>query len=302
MILSPFVSIIIVQYNNSDDTIGCLESLKNLNYPNFRVVLIDNASEIKHFNNVRLYVESLKDIRFSFIVSKKNLGYSGGNNLGIKKALKNKADYIFILNPDTTVKSTVLTKLIEVAEANSKIGIVGPTINENASRIVYGGKINWLKPELAHSEIPPLNTDRLLLDTNLYILGAAMLIKKNVINKIGLLDERYFLYFEDADYCMRARKVGCQLAIATNTSIDHSVSKSTNQLGSAKLLYYHYRNAHLFNWENGPFYIKLALPFWSFFIIIKQLAKILLDRESVISKAILAGIIDFYKKNFGKIS
>ena len=128
-----------------------------------------------------------------------------------------------------------------------------------------------------------------------------MLIKKEVIKKIGLLDERYFLYFEDADYCVLARKADYELVIVPEARVDHAVSTSTNQLGSALLLRYHFRNAHLFNLKNGPWYVKLALPFWSFFIIIKQLIKLALGRNTQISKAILSGVLDFYKNNLGKI-
>lgn len=296
----PRVFIIILQYNNSQDTIGCLNSVKELDYTNYEVIIVDNGSEVK-------YIEALKDIassldlrcpKIKIITLDSNLGYSGGNNVGIKYALEHGADYVFILNPDTTVEKTVLSKLTERAESDPAIGIIGPAIVEG-NKIVFGGKIEWLKPKLSHLLVEPLSG--ISSSTNKYVIGAAMLIKREVIEKIGLLDECYFLYFEDTDYCLRASKAGFKLAVVPEATVRHQPSSSTKMLGAPLLLRYHYRNAHLFNWKNSPFWVKIILPFWSIFIIIKQLIKILFGREPEISKSILAGVLDFYKGRFGQI-
>ena len=121
--MSSSIFIIVLQYNNSRDTIKCLESVKELDWQNFKAVVVDNASEIQHLNNIRLFVESqkrAKEKRFKLIENRSNLGYAGGNNVGIKYALENGADYVFILNPDTTVRSNFLTKLIETADKTRK--------------------------------------------------------------------------------------------------------------------------------------------------------------------------------------
>ncbi len=306
----PSVSIIILQYNNSQDTIRCLESVKGLEYPNFEVIVVDNASKLEHLNNTRLFVESQPrnihtyalrgqaNSRYHLITSKENLGYSGGNNAGIKLALQNHADYVLILNPDSVVEADLLLKLIKKSQSEQEIGIVGPAINEYSDkreRVVYGGLIEWLKPELKHLE-------SYLPNSAFFISGAAILIKGDVFEKIGFLDERYFLYFEDADFCLRAKKAGYKLAIANDALIRHQISSTTGSMGNSLLLRYHYRNSHLFNWKNGPIHIKIALPFWSFFIIIKQLIKIVfVPPKRQISLAILRGIIDFYTGKFGKI-
>ena len=295
----PKVVIIILQYNNSQDTIRCLNSVKEFDYANYNIITVDNASNSKDFNNLRFFIESVKDPNLTLMPSEQNLGYAGGNNLGIKQAIENGSDYVFILNPDTIVEKNTLTKLIEAGESNSKIGILGPAIDEG-QHTIYGGKIGWLKPELAHNEIKPITYNP---KPKIYVIGAAMLIKRQVIEKIGLLNERYFLYFEDADYCVRAMRSGYQMALASEVKVTHDVSASTSQLGSALLLRYHFRNAHLFNWKNGPWYIKLALPFWSIFIIIKQLIKLAFaPSKREVSRSILTGVIDFYKNKLGKIN
>lgn len=299
---NPKISIIILQYNNSRDTIRCLNSVKELGYSNYEVIIVDNASSVNHVDTIRDLLKNLSPKTYHLKPITSNSGYSGGNNIGIKQALENGADYVFILNPDTTIEKNILTKLVETTESDPKIGILGPTINENG-KTVYGGQIQWLKPELVHSINPPLNTKYLILNTKKYIPGAAILIKRRVIEKIGLLDERYFLYFEDADYCERAKRVGYKLAIVPEALVYHKPPSSTFSLGTPLLLRYHYRNAHLFNWKNGPVWVKLVLPFWSFFIIIKQLLKIAFaPSKREISRAILVGVVDFYKGRFGHIA
>lgn len=295
--------IVILQYNNSQDTIRCLDSVKELDYPNYEVIIVDNGSNVKDVNKIRNWIQkehhSDSYTKYEILDTKYNSGYSGGNNIGIKYALENRADYLLILNPDTTIRKNTLTKLIEAAESDSQIGILGPAVNENG-KTVYGGKIDWLQPELSHLVVELLS-ELSGSTTKFYIPGAAMLIKRQVIEKIGLLDERYFLYFEDADFCKRAKQAGFKLAIVPDAVVHHKPSSSTFSLGTPLLLRYHYRNAHLFNWKNGPPWVKFILPFWSFFIIIKQLTKLLLGREREISKAILAGVVDFYRRRLGKI-
>ncbi|MEX1064025.1 MAG: glycosyltransferase family 2 protein [Candidatus Paceibacterota bacterium] len=295
----PKIFVIVLQYNNSRDTIGCLESAKELGYPETHIVVIDNASSIDHVNNIRFFVENQeKKDRITLIENKTNTGYAGGNNTGIRFALKNKADYVLILNPDVRVKPNLLDEMLGAERLSPNVGLVGTGIDEG-DRIINCGKIEWLNPELRHEKQEIGN----LLDKDCYIPGNTILIKKSVIKKIGMLDEKYFLYFEDADFCQRAKREGFNLVTIQDALVNHSVSSSTSSLGSALLLRYHYRNAHLFNSKNGPWYVKIALPFWSFYIIIKQLAKIVLSpRKRKISKAILAGVTDFYKGRFGKIA
>ncbi len=289
----PRVLIIILQYNNSKDTINCLDSVLSLNYPNFEILVVDNHSDTEHLAKVEKFINSRADSHIKLQISESNLGYSGGNNLGIKYALENDADYIWILNNDTSVEINSLLKLVEAGEKNQKIGILSPILDEG-NRRVYGGKIKWLKSELAHSIQK--------LEINHYIPGTAMLLRSEMVKKIGFLDERYFLYFEDAEYSMRAQKAGYKLEAVTGSLVYHAVSNTTKKLGSPVLLRYHYRNAHIFNIDNGPLWAKIILPFWSIFIIIKQLAKIIfMPAKRSISRAILMGVLDFYFGRYGKM-
>lgn len=290
---SPLVFVDLVVFNNSGDIISCLKSLKEQTFTRFEIVIVDNASNSTEVNHITSFINRQTSgiQKIHFIKNERNLGYSGGNNVGIKYALEHGASEILILNPDTTADTYLLEEMHNVLVSDSKVGIVGPVIDEG-NRKIAGGKISWLKPELNHTE------ERSRYD---FLTGACFLVKSEVFEKVGLFDERYFLYFEDADFCVRARKAGYQLVTAENALLHHKVSATTSKLGSARLLRYHYRNTHVFNMKNAPIWAFILLPFWSILIIIKQLLKLAVGRDKVISKEILLGVLDFYRGRFGKI-
>jgi GT2 family glycosyltransferase len=251
--INPKVFIIILHYKNWKDTNECLASLKNLNYDNFKTIVIDNDKE--------------------------NRGFAGGNNLGIKQALEKGADYVLLLNNDTVVEPNFLKELVEAGESDKKAGILGP----------IGGKINWLYTKGVH-----------VTKNNKYISGACMLVKREVIEKIGLMDEEYFLYCEDVDWCLKARKAGYKCVVVLEAKIWHKVSSSA-KAESFSYIYYHTRNGLLLAKKNAPFFIKILAYLWSFWIFVKQIIKLVIFPEKKKwAKAIRLGIGDFYKRKFGK--
>lgn len=349
--IPPRVFIIILQYNHSPDTIRCLNSIKQLAYPNYQVVVVDNASQSSEIDNTKKYLKSqfsqgrTLDLQkgSTLIFNEKNLGYAGGNNIGISYALEHGADYVFVLNNDTTVPPDLLDKLVATAESDPQVGIVGPAIREGDGRTAYYGKISWLKSELKH--IYQQRSRLLTLESNSgrgpaqnfakqnfnsggtdgtgspgldervgsrrsfelfnkeYVIGAGMLIKKEVLEKIEGFDEVYFLYFEDADLCLRAQMAGYRLKIAPETAISHQVSTSTSSLGKPLILRYHMRNALIFNSLNAPWPIRFSLIFWSAYILLKNFLKVFLFPTKVpAGEAIIDGVLDFYKNRYGKIS
>ncbi len=311
---SPLIFVVLVAFNNSEDVISCLKSLKEQTFSRFEVIIVDNASNQVEIDNITMFITSQEvgNSRIKFIKNDSNLGYSGGNNVGIKYAIEHGARYVLGLNPDTLLARDAISTMIEVAERDSKIGAIGPVIDEG-SRIIYGGKIEWLKPELRH-----LTTRHPLSAKNFFLTGACLLVRREVFEKIaterergstkaqqsvrGLFDERYFLYFEDADLCVRIQKAGYKLSIADQAKLYHKVSATTSKLGAPKLLRYHYRNAHVFNMKHAPAWAFILLPFWSILIIIKQLLKLMVGKDKQISKEILLGVLDFYRGNFGRIT
>ena len=286
------LSMVTINYNSSENTINLLESLRNQTSKDFEIIVVDNNSA--DVNKLMDYQTSENSI--IYIKNDRNLGYSGGNNTGIKKALENGADWVLLLNNDTWAESSFVGRLR--ANLEGKKGIVGLALDEG-NKVAYAGQIQWLKSTLFH--ITTLKVVMTKSVDKLYTIGGAMLIHKRVFDKIGFLDENYFLYFEDADFCQRARKAGIPISFVSKIKILHAVSASTKKLGSPMLLRYHYRNALYFNLKNGPWYIKLLVWLWSWLIISKQIIKITAGKNIDQSLAVLKGVGDWYIGRMGKL-
>ena len=202
------VTTVVVNWNGLDDTRRCLESLQRLDYPEFSVVLVDNGS------TERMPVE-LPGVEL--IRSDHNRGFAGGANLGIGRALEGNAAYVWLLNNDTEVEPRTLSALVATAEADPRVGVVGGVLPD-----AWGG--GSIDPWTGVSK--PATSSRDRLD---YITGACMLIRSAVFDEVGLLDDSYFFYYEDADFCVRARAAGWRLAVAPDARLGHRGSASVNR-------------------------------------------------------------------------
>ena len=294
----PKVFIIIVNWNGESDTLECLESLKNNDYPNYEVVIIDNGSKEKF---------QVSDPKIKVIYNKKNLGFSGGSNVGIKYALENKADYILLLNNDTVVSNNFLSKMVKVAESDNNYGIIGPKIYFPDSKKIWfaGGKINWLYNKgtmRGFNEIDHNQYDKPEIQETDYITGCCALVKREVVEKIGLMPEEYFLYYEDTDWSLSAQKHGYKCVFAPEAVIYHKGSKST-VAESSSYIYYHIRNGLILAKKYAPWYIKPFVYLDIIWRIKKQLIKyIFFPKKRIWAKYILLGIKDFYFNKKGKIN
>ncbi len=275
---NPRVFIIVLHYQNWEDTNDCLKSLDKLDYDNFEMTVIDN--------------------------DKNNRGFAGGNNTGIKQALEKGADYILLLNNDTIVEPNFLKKLIEVGESDEEIGIIGSVIYEYGTDKIHfaGGRVNWLYTKGVH--ISAKRSDQpfqpSIINEVDYITGCCLLIKREIIEKIGLLDEDYFLYCEDVDWCLRAKKAGFRCVAVPEAKIWHKVSSSAKE-ASFSYIYYHTRNGLLLAKRNAPSFIKVLAYSQSVLIFGKQVIKlVLLPQKRIWARAIMRGIEDFFKGRFGK--
>jgi len=224
-----------LNWNGKEDTIDCLKSLKNITYPNYEVIVIDNAStdgSVEEF-------QELVDIKL--IVNKENLGYSKGNNVGIQYAINNKADYVLILNNDTVVDPHFLSELVKIANSNEKIGILGPkTYYVDPSNMIYyaGGKINWYTGQPKHIGQKKVDKGQYDQISNVdFIAGSCMLIKKEVIEQIGLLPNDYFLLWEDIDYSVKANRNGFELVYVPDSKIWHKESASIKTIKHRRLFF-----------------------------------------------------------------
>ncbi|HXV27151.1 MAG TPA: glycosyltransferase family 2 protein [Candidatus Paceibacterota bacterium] len=297
------LTLVTVNFNNAEATLGLLRSLERQSDRDFDVIVVDNASAPGDRALVGEFISSTT-ISADLVLNERNLGFSGGNNLAIRKALAQSAEWIVLINNDTTVSGDFIRNL--KAALPKEPAVVGIPLSEEGSdrgegrRIAYAGLVKWLKPTLPHIyEIEKLGAEHSQL---LYAVGAGMAVHRDAFAKAGLLDERYFLYFEDADFSLRARRAGVSVRFISAPSITHGVSVSTRKLGAPLLLRYHARNALLFNKTHGPWWVRKSLPFAAFYGIVRQSVKLLLmPARRPESRAIMAGIVDFYAKRFGYI-
>lgn len=302
----PKVFIIILNWNGYKDTVACLDSLKNLDYPNYEIIVIDNGSTDDSTPQFK-FLGGSDPPRFKLIENEKNLGFSGGNNVGIKYALENGAEYILLLNNDTIIEPSFLKELIKVGESNKEVGVLGPKILfAGEPNLIWsaGGKFSWFasrginqrkyKETDSEEEKEPIEAD--------YISGCALLIKREVIDKIGLLDNKFFLYYEDTDWNFRAKKAGFKVVYIPKAKIWHKVSLSVKKLSSPTVLYYDTRNRLLLIQKHALFPIKTLFYIWSFWFYLKQMIKrVLFPSKKEEAKLIQKAIGDFWRGKFGKI-
>jgi GT2 family glycosyltransferase len=283
----PKVAILILNWNGWEDTIECIESVLQIDYPNYYAIVIDNGStndsitKIKDYADGKIKIKSKyvkyspknkpiklleltnknadsseKDLgdhgkeffktkidqRLILLKNEKNFGFAEGNNIGMRFALTGfDPDYILLLNNDVTVEPDFLTKMIKVGESDKKSGIIGSKIPyyDNPDKNWFcKGIINWFSINIAYhsdkcrEEI--INSD--------YITGCVALIKKEVIEKVGYLDKTLFLYFEDADYCLRARNSGYSMVVVPSAIVYHKVSATSYSFIKSTAQYYFSRN------------------------------------------------------------
>lgn len=243
------VAIILVNYNGTRDTLTCLESLKNISYENYYVIVVDNYSKK---NEIDLLKKSQSLFGFEMLTAESNRGFSAGNNLGIQKALEKGAEYILLLNNDTVVHVDFLKNLLRAFDEDEKCGIATGTIYfENDRKKVWcaGGKFNdrTFKASMLGYGKRDYKVPNSIKDIS-FATGCCMCIKSNVVREIGMLDEDFFLYEEDTEFCFRARKNGWKIKYSPESVIYHKVSASTGggEKASPITQYYMVRNKFLF--------------------------------------------------------
>ncbi|MBL7094760.1 glycosyltransferase family 2 protein [candidate division KSB1 bacterium] len=223
---NPKVSIILVNWNNSYDTIECIESLKQLIYYNNEIIVVDNNStydSIKELENVD---------NINLIQNNNNLGFAGGNNVGIEFALKGNSDYVLLLNNDTVVDERFLSILIKGATEEKNIGIIGGKIyyyNEPAKIWSAGGGLTKTTKRTFQYGENKIDKKQYNREKEVdFLSGCCMLIRREVFEKIGLLDADYFMYYEDVDFCLRAKKF-FKIVYIPEALIWHKVSATTEK-------------------------------------------------------------------------
>lgn len=245
------VSIIIVNWNGWRDTVECIASTRQLDYPNFEVIVVDNASTDDSVGRIR---EHCPEVRI--IEAGENLGFAGGNNVGIRAALKAGAHYVWPLNNDTVVEARALSQLVEAHAAHPNAGALGSKIlffDRPKTVWFAGGFISKTWGWTQHRGESETDSEENLSPSPVdYVSGASMLVPSLVLEKVGLMREEYFLYWEEVDWCTRIRKAGFDVLYVPASRIWHKVGASTPKDQEPRKWRYEGRNRVLFYRLNEP--------------------------------------------------
>jgi GT2 family glycosyltransferase len=238
--MSSSAAIVIVNWNGYEDTRRCLRSLRRLQYENYSVVVVDNASS--DGSVTKLGVEFPE---YVILQSGANGGFAAGANIGIRHALDSGASYILLLNSDTEVESDVLTLLIETAATHEDVGLVGSKVacmSQPERLWSYGGAFNLNTGQARHFLSEDERREfRIRQPWYLYVPACALLIRRECIQNAGFLSERYFHLAEDVEYCIRAQQKGWKIALDPRVTILHRGSASMSRF-SPLYNYYEQRN------------------------------------------------------------
>jgi GT2 family glycosyltransferase len=252
--LPPRVAAIVLSYNGLDLTLDCLASLLYQDYPRLDVILVDN-----HSQDGTVEAVSTKFPEVQVIASPENLGYASGNNLGMQTAMERGCEVFFLVNNDTRLSPDCVSTLVSALENNPSAGAAGPMVYtfEGLGRISSaGGKIDWRYAsainvgagEIDQAQYPARPVD--------FINGCGFMVTRKVVQRVGMLDPKYFMYWEETDWSMRLQQAGFQLLFVPQAHMEHRATLVDNEQ-SPTTLYYLTRNRLLFFSRYSHFPTKL---------------------------------------------
>jgi len=300
------VAIIILNWKRSDLTIDLIKQFKLIKAKNifFHIILIDNHSPDKSFSKFKKLFD--KDPLITLLKTNANLGFSAGVNYGLNHAIEKRYDFALVINSDVKITPNFLQELIKPFEKNPKLVITGPKIyftkghefhknrysKNQLGKVLWsvGGTIDWKNIYAQNKGIDEVDTGQYNhIDNNIdFISGCCMLINLTLLKKVGLFDDDYFMYLEDADLCTRVKRSGLKIAYLPKSVIYHHNAGSSSAGGNLQQ-YYLSRNRLLFAKKYANFRAKLALFRQSFLTLL--FGKYQWQKR---------GILDFYLAKFGQ--
>ncbi len=295
----PLVSIITLNYNQTDVTCAFLESTKALTYPNYEILVCDMGSEIDPIDQIRK--GNYPNVKI--LVSQKNLGFTGGNNWGMRQA---EGDLIFIVNNDTEVTPELLDLLVEPFFLDETIGVTCPKIKffHSPNVIQYAGfeRMNVFTGRVnatGGNEVDNGQFDQPGITNGAH--GCAMMVKREVIDKVGMFPEKFFIYYEEWDWSARIKRAGYKIFYQGKAVIYHKESITMGKKSAIKV-YYHTRNRILYMRRNNT-KIQLAafLAFFTLFTAPKAIATFTVKRQFGHLKSFLRGIAWNFKSSSSSV-
>ncbi len=268
--MKPLVYVITINYNSAQHTVEMVNNLVESYYDNLKIIVVDNCSEQND-------LDKLKEItdRATIIRSETNTGFAGGNNLGIKLAMDEDADYVLLLNNDTVVEKNAISILVSKLEEGNASVACPKILNYYDRRIINyaGGDIVSYKGAVRIDGIGQVDNGIFNKERNVtFAHGCCMLIAADTIRKVGYMTEDYFLYFEDTDYSARLTRQGEKIIYCPDAVIYHKESVSTDKF-SDNYQFYFCRNRMLFTKRNIALSVKYVAYLYSLMYMIKHLAK-----------------------------
>ena len=296
------IGIVVLNYNGKIDTLACLDSITNLDADGFEIntVVVDNASSDDSVTAIRAAYPNL-----TVIINQENLGFAGGNNVGIRELLKRQMDFILILNNDTKLAKICLSELLKAAENEKRGGVFGPKIyfspgrefhkqkyhKRDEGKIIWyaGGKIDWANLLASHRGVDEVDVGQYqeMIKTQ-FVTGCALFVRSTVFKNVGLFDAKLYLYFEDIDFCKRAQKKNWDIWYVPKAILWHNNAGSTGGAGSDLQTYYFTRNRLLIGMRYAPWKTKLAL--------FREATRMLMKGNRTQKQA----VGDFLRKKYGR--
>jgi len=297
---NPKVSIIILHLNNIPCLVDCISSLNEISYSNYDIFVVHNG--VKSNTLPDALAQRSQHIA-EIIDTGANIGFSGGNNVGIRRALEKEADYVLLLNDDTEVSKDFLSLLVAIAENRPDAGMFGPRIFffDHPDKIWFDGAI--FDPEQSRITFLRAGENGEGLQETVtesdFITGCAVLVKRNLLEEIGLLNDFFFIYWEDVDWGLRAIKAGTKNLVVHNAHILHKVTISMGGLQSPRTIYHKVRSHLVFTKSHAPKAFK-GLLLRNLYDIAWLMVKSKEVGRFKLARSYIAAIWDFYAGHKGK--
>lgn len=290
------VVIVVLSWNSKKYIGECLNSLKKTKT---EIILVDGGSTDGSQEYLKTNFNELK-----LIETNKNLGYAGGNNVGLRRALEQNADFVWIVNPDIVVDQNSLEEALKVMVKDDKIAVVGSKVyfaagfefhknrytKRDLGKVIWyaGGENDWKNIFAVHYGMNEVDSGQNNKEKEVnFATGSSMLIRCDVLRQVGLLDDKYFLYYEENDLCQRIKKADYKIMYAPKSVVWHKVGQAT-EIGSSLADYYIARNRLLFGMRWAPWRAKFAL--------FRESLGLLVSGRTWQRR----GVVDFYLGRMGK--
>jgi GT2 family glycosyltransferase len=300
------VAVIIVHFLDQKLTQRCLESISHLKLKNIELqVHLVNNNPLENLTGLKRKSQKPEGFKkIGWLATGVNLGFTGGYNFGIKAALRDDPDWVLLLNNDTVLDKNLIVNLIKAVKKNPQAGIMAPKIlfspgyeyhqdryqPSQRGKVIWfaGGVIDWHNVLASHRGVDEVDQGQYdqTMETD-FVSGCAMMIKVDLIKNVGFLDDRYFLYLEDLEYCQRAKKAGYEVIYYPRAKLWHA-NAGSSEVGGSLHDYYFTRNRLLFGLQYAPWRAKIAL--------VRESLRLLISGR----KWQKQGVKDFYARKFGK--